>query len=185
MKQLITILLLMSVFVGCAPKMGKDIFIEPAGDVRLESSGSDILLGFMALIGSKENKEGIKIVTDVKVTNRWHSDITLHSLKYKLGDDNSSVAQGEIKYDITKKSVFASGKEKIVPLELRVDLNKASIIQLYGVMQSKRKIFLKGEIVVEVWGVEKHYDFKEDVTARLSKEMNKKFNLFSGLSVIK
>ena len=185
MKQVLTILLLMSIFVGCTPKMGKDIFIEPAGDVRLESSGSDILLGFMALVNSKENKEGIRIATDVKITNKWHSDITLRSLKYKLGDDNSSVGQGEIKPDATKKTIFASGKEKVIPLEFRIDLNKASMTHLYAVMQSKQKIFLKGEIVVEVWGVEKRYNFKEDVTARLSKEMNKKFNLFNGLRTVK
>ena len=184
MKQIIVALVIIFTFVGCTPKMGKDIFIEPAGDLRLESSGSDIFLGFLALVGSKENRDGIRVTTDVKVTNKWHSDITLHSLKYRLTDDNSSVAEGEIKYDITKKSVFVSGKEKIIPLEFRIDLNKATLTHLYGVMQSKRKIFLKGEIVVEVWGVEKRYEFKEDVTIRLSKAMNKKFELFSGLKVI-
>ncbi len=185
MKQLTVLLLLASIFVGCAPKMGKDIFIEQAGDVRLESSGNDILLGFLALIGPTGKKDGIKIATDVKITNRWHSDIILHSLKYSLGDNNSSVAQGEIKADATKKVIFISGKEKIIPLEFRIELSKESLTYLYGAVQSKRKIFLKGEVAVEVWGVQKHYNFKEDVTARLSKEINKKFELFSGLRVTK
>lgn len=184
-KQLITILFLVSAFVGCTPKIGKDIFIEQAGDVRLESSGSDLLLGFLALVSSEGSKESIKIVTDVKITNRWHSNIALHSLKYSLGDNNSSIAYGDIKADATKKVIFISGKEKIIPLEFRIELSKESLTYLYGAVQSKRKIFLKGEIAVEVWGVQKHYNFKEDVTARLSKEINKKFELFSGLRVTK
>ena len=171
MKKLFLFSALLFLLSGCAPKIGKDIFIEPEGNVRLENSGTEVMLGVLALLGVPVENEAIRIGTDVKVLNKWHSDITVIALNYTLNDDKEIIAKGEAKKESNKPLVIASGTQKSVPLEFRIETERLNSSRVLGIVQSKRKLLIKGEAVIEVWGIQRHYPFEKEVTKSIQKAL--------------
>lgn len=165
---MVSLLFLMS---GCVPKMGEDIFIEPEGNLRMENSGSEVMLGVLALLGVPVENEAIRIGTDVKVLNKWHSDITVVALDYTLNDGNEVIALGEVKKETAKTIIVASGNQKTIPLQFRIDPKKLDSKRVLGIVQSKRKLLVKGKAVIEVWGIEREYPFEKEVTKLIQKAL--------------
>lgn len=169
MRHLLTFALAALLIGGCAPKMGKDVLIEPQGNIRWENTESELLLGVLSLLGASVKNGPIRLGGDLKVSNKWHSDLKLVFLSYTLNDEKNRLGEGGAVIDALHPFVIASGEEKIIPLVLRIDPKRLSANQILGIMQSKRKVFLKGEAVVEVWGIQKHYPFEKEVTALIQK----------------
>ncbi|MDD5052355.1 MAG: hypothetical protein PHO27_06460 [Sulfuricurvum sp.] len=170
MKKIIALALAVFLIGGCAPKIGEDIFIEPQGNVHLENSGSEVMLGLLSLMGVSVGKTEIRIGGDLKVTNRWHSDIKVVSLTYSLNDENELIANGEVK-NYQNPIVITAGEGKIIPLVLRIDPERLNANRLLGLIQSKHKWFVKGEAVIEVWGFQKHYRFEKEMTKIMQKAL--------------
>lgn len=156
---------------GCAPKLGKDIFVEPEGNVRWENSGSEVVLGVLSLLGAPLQSAPIRIGSDLKVNNQWHSDFKVVSLTYALVDDKERFAQGQAKIDTLGSMLIPSGESKIIPLELEVDPRGLKSDRIIGIVKAKRKVMLKGELIIEVWGIRKHYPFEKEATALIQKAL--------------
>lgn len=171
MKRLFLMASLLFLMSGCAPKMGEDIFIEPERNLRMENSGSEVMLGVLALLGVPVENEAIRIGTDVKVLNKWHSDITVVALDYTLNDGNEVIALGEVKKETAKTIIVASGNQKTIPLQFRIDPKKLDSKRVLGIVQSKRKLLVKGKAVIEVWGIEREYPFEKEVTKLIQKAL--------------
>ncbi|MGD9653942.1 MAG: hypothetical protein AB7U44_01980 [Sulfuricurvum sp.] len=155
---------------GCAPKMGEDIIIEPVGNVRLENSGADVMFGVLALLGAPVDKGEIRIGTDLKVINKWHSGIKVISIIYRLSDEKEEVAHGEAKASEAQPILIGSGETKTVPLVLKIDpgmLKNTS--RLFGTIRSEHKWFVKADAVIEVWGIQKHYLIEKEATKVIQK----------------
>lgn len=153
---------------GCAPKMGKDIIIEPQGNLRWESSNAEMMIGVLALLGIPSEKDQIRLGTDLKILNKWHSDIKIISLTYALSDEKGVITEGEAK-NLAKPLVVASGSEKLLPLEFRIEMKRLDTSRVIGILESKRKIVVKGEAVLEVWGVQRKYPFEKEATKTVQK----------------
>lgn len=151
--------------------MGKDILIEPEGNIRVENTESELVLGVLSLLGASVNNGPIRLGSDLKVSNRWHSDLKLVSLSYTLNDEKSRLGEGEAVIDTLHPFVVASGEQKIIPLVLRIDPKRLSANQILGIMQAKRKVFLRGEAVIELWGIQKHYLFEKEATKLIQKAL--------------
>lgn len=158
---------------GCTPKMGKDILIEPQGGIRLENTQNEVMLGVLWLLGAPVGKEAIRLGGDVKVVNNWHSDMKLIALVYTLSDGSDAIANGEARINDNTSWIIASGKEKVIPLVLRIDTERLSLNRINGILQSKRKLMLRGEAVIEVWGIQKHYTFEKEATKEIQKVLKK------------
>lgn len=153
---------------GCAPKMGKDIIIEPQGNLRWESSNAEMIIGVLALLGIPSEKDQIRLGTDLKIINKWHSDIKVISLTYALSDEKGVITDGEAK-NLTKPLVVASGAETLLPLEFRVEMKRLNSSRIIGILESKRKIVVKGEAVLEIWGIQHKYPFEKEATKIVQK----------------
>lgn len=166
-------LLALSAFLigGCAPKIGQDILIEPQGNVRWENSQTEMILGVLSLLGVPTKQGDIRLGSDLKLLNKWHSDIKIVSLTYTLEDDKEVIARGEANTGTSKSILVPSGTQKIVPLEFRIDPKRLTDNRILGILQSKHKLFVKGEAVIEVWGIEKHHTFKKEVTSVVQKAL--------------
>lgn len=150
---------------GCStPKIGKDILIEPQGNVRFENSGNQMVIGILTLLGIGDENEPIRLGSDLKVVNKWHSNMTLVSLTYSLDDDKVCLAKGEAKIDPFHPMMIESGKEKMIPLVFSIEMKTLDSKRVIGIMQAKRKLVLRGDVVIEVWGFEHHYPFERDAT---------------------
>lgn len=171
MKKYMAIATVALLFVGCTPKMGKDIMIEPEGSFRLENTGGDVVLGVLSLLGVPVENAPIRIGSDLKVINRWHSDIKIVSLNYGLHDEKERIAEGKAKVDKEHPVIIAEGGEQIIPISLEIDTARLNAKQMEGIFQSKRKIVVKGEIVLEVWGWRKHYPFEKEATKLIEKAL--------------
>lgn len=171
MKKQFLFIGMVLLFSGCAPKMGEDIVIEPSGNVRLESSGNEVVLGVLALLGSPVGDGVIRIGTDVKVTNKWHSDVKVIALDYTLNDANEVIARGEVKKENSAALMVASGNYKNIPLQFRIEPKKLDSKRIMGIVQSKRKLLVKGKAVIAVWGVEREYPFEKEVTKLVQKAL--------------
>lgn len=166
-------LLLVALLVtGCTPKIGEDILIEPQGNIRFDSSGPQMVMGILTLLGIGDEKGRLRLGSDLKVVNRWHSDLKLVSLTYSLDDGKESLAKGEALINKHKPMVVESGKEKIIPLLFSIDPKGLENNCVVGVLQGKRKLMLRGDIVVEVWGIQKHYPFEKEATKLVQKALN-------------
>lgn len=170
-RHLLTFALAALLIGGCAPKMGKDVLIEPQGNIRWENTESELVLGVLSLLGASVKNGPIRLGSDLRVSNKWHSDLKLVLLSYTLNDETNRLGEGAAVIDALHPFVVASGEEKIIPLVLRIDPKRLSANQILGIMQSKRKVFLKGEAVVEVWGIQKHYPFEKEVTTLIQKAL--------------
>ncbi|MDD5716534.1 MAG: hypothetical protein PHW64_01925 [Sulfuricurvum sp.] len=171
MIRFLGIVLAGSLITGCAPKFGEDFLIEPAGNVRWENSQTEIILGVLSLLGAPVEKEDIRIGTDLKFINKWHSDITILSVKLTLSDNKDIVALGDAKIDKAKPFLIESGTQKRLPLEFRIDPKGINANRVIGIMQSKRKLLVKGDALIEVWGVEKHYRFEKEASVLVRKAL--------------
>jgi hypothetical protein len=171
MKNSLILFLLMLLIGGCAPKMGRDIVIEPVGNLRLANSESEVMLGVLAILGVPVENGTIRIGTDVRVNNKWHSDITIVSLDYTLNDGKEIIAIGEVKKDDVKPLIVSSGVQKNIPLEFRIDTNRLNTNRVLGIIQSKRKLLVKGKALIKVWGIEKEYPFEKEVTKLVQKAL--------------
>lgn len=165
--------LLAALFItGCTPKIGEDILIEPQGNIRFDASGSQMVIGVLTLLGIGDEKERLRLGSDLKVVNRWHSDLKLVSLTYSLDDGKESLAKGEALIKKNKPMIVESGKEKMIPLFFSIDPKGLENNRVVGVLQGKRKLMLRGDIVVEVWGIQKHYPFEKEATKLIQKALN-------------
>lgn len=174
MKKAHYLILLFGVLIGgCAtPKIGEDILIEPQGNVRLENSGTQMVFGLLTLLGLGEGDEPIRLGSDLKVVNKWHSDMRLVSLTYTLNDDQVSLANGEAKIEPLHPMIIESGKEKMIPLVFSIHMKTLDTKRVMGIIQAKRKLILRGDVVIEVWGFEHHYPFERDATKLVLKALN-------------
>lgn len=156
-------------FAGCAPKMGKDIIVEPQGNLRLESSKAEAIIGVLALLGLPSEKDLIHLGSDLKIINKWHSDVKIISLTYALSDEKGNIAEGEAKTDLTKPLLVSSGSEKILPLAFRIELKRLNGNRIMEILESKRKLTVKGNVVLEVWGIQHTYPFEKEATKVVQK----------------
>lgn len=173
MKRVLIAVSAVLMFAGCAPKMGKDIVIDAEDGIRWENTKTEVVLGVLSLFGAPVERKPIRLGADLRVINRWHSDVKLVSLTYTLDDANETVAGGEAIADPLHPLVVASGSEKRIPITLRVDPAKISPSRLLGFIRSERKLFLKGDAVVEVWGLNRHYHFEREATPLIRKALKK------------
>jgi hypothetical protein len=158
-------------FSGCTPKIGEDIFIEPQGNIRLESSQTEVILGVLSLLGVRTKSGDIRLGSDLMIRNQWHSDITLVSLEYTLTDGVENIVRGEVKKDPKAVFIVASGEEKIIPLEFRFDAQQLNSNRVLRLLDGKKKMFIRGEAVLKIWGIEKRHPFEKEVTQVIRKAL--------------
>lgn len=171
MKKIVAIALIAFLLGGCAPKIGKDILIEPQGNIRWENTQAEMVLGVLSLLGVPTKQGEIRLGSDLKLINKWHSDIKIVSLTYTLEDDKEIFAQGEANTGSSKSILIPSGAQKNIPLEFRIDPKRLTDSRVLAILQSKRKLFVKGEAVIEVWGIEKHHLFEKEVSSVVKKAL--------------
>lgn len=171
MKTFFSLALTALLIGGCAPKIGKDIFIEPQGNVRWENTQAEMILGVLSLLGVPAKQGEIRLGSDLKLLNKWHSDIKIVSLTYTLEDEKEVIAKGEANTGASKSILIPSGTQKVVPLKFRIDPKQLTDNRILGILQSKRKLFVRGEAVIEVWGIEKHHTFEKEVTSVVQKAL--------------
>lgn len=174
MKKYAAIAIAALMITGCAPKMGKDIVIEPEGSLRLENTGVDVLLGVLSLLGAPVEKEPIRIGTDLKIANRWHSELKVVSLAYALKEGDEVFAEGNGKIGEEGFVLIPVGEEKKLPLVLKIDPERLTPERLSGIYQKKRKVVLSGELAIEIWGIRKHYRFEKEATKLIEKVLRGK-----------
>jgi len=171
MKKYGAIVLTVLFLGGCTPKIGKDILIEPQGNLRWENTQAEMVLGVLSLLGISTKNGEIRLGSDLNVLNKWHSDIRVVSLTYTLTDNHEVIARGEAKTEGTHSFLIPSGGEKVIPLEFRVDTKQLNSNRVLGLLRSKAKLFVKGEAVIEVWGIQKHHRFEKEVTTVIQKAL--------------
>jgi hypothetical protein len=172
MKKYLMIVLTGLLIGGCvAPKIGEDILIEPQGNIRFENSGSQIVVGILTLLGIGGEHQPFRLGSDLKVINKWHSDMKLISLTYTLQDEKEGILKGEAIIDKNKSMVVESGQEKMIPLVFVIDPKSLDTNRVIGIFQSKRKLILRGDAVIEVWGIQHHYPFEKEVTKLIVKAL--------------
>lgn len=165
MKNILLFSLLVLLMGGCAtPKIGEDILIEPQGNIRFENSGPELVMGILTLLGVGDENQPIRLGSDLKVINKWHSDLKLVSLTYALEDVKVEIVKGEAVIGKNNPIVIESGKEKTIPLVFAIDPKSLDSKRVLGIIQSKRKLILKGDAVIQVWGMQYHYPFERDST---------------------
>ena len=158
---------------GCAPKMGKDVLIEPSGHLRWENTKSEVVFGILSLLGGPTEAQPIRIATDVTITNRWHSELRLKSFTYTLVEGTKTLATGSACINSGKVFSVAPNTQRILPLVLEIDPKSITMSRIMAILQEKNKMTLNGEAVVAVWGMEYRYTFSKDATLLISKALNK------------
>lgn len=174
MKQIAILITILGCLSGCAPKMGKDVLIEPSGHLRWENTKSEVALGIFSLLGGSADREAIRIGTDVTVINRWHSDLKLKSFTYALMEDKKTLAHGSASIKGMNGFSVAPNTQRILPLTIEIDPKYITFNRAIAIIQEKSKLTLKGEAVVEVWGIEYRYAFSKDATLLIHKALNEK-----------
>lgn len=176
MKVYLYLIALLIVIGGCAPKMGKDIIIEPSGHLRWENSKSEVALGILSLLGGPSDREAIRIGTDVKITNQWHSEMKLKSFTYALIEGKATLAHGSACINGDQGFSVVSNTKRVLPLTIEIDSKYITLNRVVSIMQEKSKLTLNGEAIVEVWGMEYRYAFSKDATLLINKALNRKTN---------
>ena len=174
MKKIYLLIPLIFILVGCAPKMGKDIIIEPQGNIRLESSKADIALELLFVIGLRSSSNGIRLGSDVKIINRWMNDIVLRSLSYTLADSHEEFAHGEVILDGKKPIVITSNSEKNIPITLLVEPSKISIGRIEKILASKQPLYIRGIATIQVWGISHSYVFDKEISQYIAKALSER-----------
>lgn len=174
MKLLLVLIALLLVMGGCAPKMGKDVLIEPSGHLRWENTKSEVALGILSLLGGPADTEAIRIGTDVTITNRWHSEMKLKSFTYVLTQGKQNLAHGLASINGTAGFSVTPNTKRVLPLTIEIDPKYITFNRIIGIIQEKNKLTISGEAVVEVWGIEYRYAFSKDATLLIHKALNGK-----------
>lgn len=174
MKQIVILIVILGYLSGCAPKMGKDVIIEPSGHLRWENTKSEVALGILSLLGGPSDHEAIRIGTDVTITNRWHSELKLKSFTYTLAEGKQILAHGSARIHDDKGFGVAPDTQRVLPLTIEIDPKYITFNRVVSIMQEKSKLTLKGEALVEVWGMEYRYGFSKDATLLIHKALNTK-----------
>lgn len=172
MKRFLGLIAFLLLVSGCAPKMGKDVLIEPSGHLRWENTKSEVALGILSLLGAPAQREVIRIGTDVMITNRWHSEMKLKSFRYVLTEGKQSVANGSASINEVNGFSVAPDTQCVLPLTIEIDPKNITFNRVIGIIQEKNKLTISGEAVVEVWGVEYRYTFSKDATLLIHKALN-------------
>lgn len=174
MKNFLLLTVIMLGLSGCAPKMGKDVLIEPSGHLRWENTKSEVVLGILSLLGGPADRELIRIGTDVTITNRWHSEMKLKSFTYVLTQEKLNLANGSASINGMSGFSVAPNTQRVLPLSIEIDPKYITFNRVIAIMQEKSHLTISGEAVVEVWGVEYHYTFSKDATLLIHKALNGK-----------
>lgn len=174
MKVFLGLIALLILIGGCAPKMGKDVLIEPSGHLRWENTKSEVVFGILSLLGGPSKAEAIRIGTDVSITNKWHSEMKLKSFTYSLTEGKQTLATGSACINSDKGFIVVPNTKRVLALAIQIDPESITLNRVMSIMQEKSKMILSGEAVVEVWGVEYHYAFSKDATLLISKALNAK-----------
>lgn len=174
MKKFFLFVLILLLSSGCAPKMGKDVLIEPSGHLRWENTKSEVALGILSLLGGPADTEAIRIGTDVTITNRWHSEMKLKSFTYALTEGKENLAHGLASINGTAGFSVTPNTKRVLPLTIEIDPKYITFNRIIGIIQEKNKLTISGEAVVEVWGIEYHYAFSKDATLLIHKALNGK-----------
>lgn len=174
MKQLLVLITILGLISGCAPKMGKDVLIEPSGHLRWENTKSEVVLGILSLLGGPADREAIRIGTEVNITNRWHSEMKLKSFTYALTEGKQTLATGFACINGPSGFSVASNTQRVLPLTIEIDSKYITFNRVIAIMQEKSKLMLNGEAIVEAWGIEYHYVFSKDATLLINKALNGK-----------
>jgi hypothetical protein len=95
--------------------------------------------------------------------------VKIISLSYALSDEKGNIAEGEAKTDLTKPLLVSSGSEKILPLAFRIELKRLNSNRIMEILESKRKLTVKGNVVLEVWGIQHTYPFEKEATKVVQK----------------
>lgn len=172
MKNFLLLAVILLLLSGCAPKMGKDVLIEPSGHLRWENTKSEVVLGILSLLGGPADREVIRIGTDVTITNRWHSEMKLKSFTYVLTQGKQSLANGSASINGMSGFSVATNTKRVLPLTIEIDPKYITFNRVISIMQEKSQLTISGEAVVEVWGVEYHYVFSKDATLLINKALN-------------
>lgn len=99
MKKLY-ILILLLIFQGCAPKLGKDILINiDKSNISLDSSKTEVTMTLMSFAGVPFDKNNIKLSGILNIENKWWRDIEVKSIKYSLFQNETLLAHGQAKID--------------------------------------------------------------------------------------
>ena len=159
------------------PKMGQDIAFEMGSDVRIESSKADIMLGMLSIFGASNEKVPLKVGGDIKIINRWYSDLKVVSLEYALVDETGKVASGSAKIDPKSPFVITAHTQRNLPLLLQIDTSSLNPARLMAMTKPSGKVTLKGEAVVQVWGKELRYPFERDAKKIFEKVSPKRLAL--------
>ncbi|OYZ65557.1 MAG: hypothetical protein B7Y17_03265 [Sulfuricurvum sp. 24-42-5] len=174
MKNFLLLTVILLLLSGCAPKMGKDVLIEPSGHLRWENTKSEVVLGILSLLGGSADREAIRIGTDVTISNRWHSELKLKSFTYVLIEGKETLAHGSARISGDKGFSVAPNEQRVLPLAIEIDSKYITFDRVVKIMQEKSKLTFNGVAVVEVWGVEYNYAFSKDATLLIHKALNGK-----------
>ncbi|MDD5211058.1 MAG: hypothetical protein PHV62_01470 [Sulfuricurvum sp.] len=174
MKKFLLLTVILGLLSGCAPKMGKDVLIEPSGHLRWENTKSEVVLGILSLLGGPADREAIRIGTDVTITNRWHSELKLKSFTYALTEGKQTLATGFACINGPSGFSVASNTQRVLPLTIEIDPKHITFNRVITIMQEKNKLTLNGEAIIEVWGMEYRYVFSKDATLLINKALNGK-----------
>lgn len=155
MKPLIITFLTIT-FLGCTPKIGKDILIEPQKNIIIKSSKSDMARGLFSAFGI--GNTNIKVATDVKVTNNSSSDITIKKLNYAIKQESRTIATGELKGAV----LVASKTQNSISLPLDINTSQLSFGDLFGT--NKKELTIDGDAIFEFWWMEHHKNFSEKLS---------------------
>jgi hypothetical protein len=159
---------------GCAPKVGEDILIEPQGNIRWENSQAEVMLGVLSLLGISTKSGEIRLGSDLKLVNKWHSDITVVSLDYTLTDGKEVLVKGEAKRADNRPYILPSSSEKMIPLEFRIDTRNLNNNRILSLLDGKKKLWVRGEAIIEIWGIKQRYPYEKEVTSVIHKALNGK-----------
>lgn len=174
MKQFLVLITILGLLGGCAPKMGKDVLIEPSGHLRWENTKSEVALGILSLLGGSSDHEAIRIGTDATIINHWHSELKLKSFTYALIEGKQTLAHGSACINGDKGFSVAPNTQRVLPLTIEIDPTHITFNRVVNIIQEKSKLTLNGEAVVEVWGMEYRYAFSKDATLLINKALNGK-----------
>ncbi|MDP3119725.1 MAG: hypothetical protein Q8N01_04850 [Sulfuricurvum sp.] len=174
MKNFLLLAVILLLSSGCAPKMGKDVLIEPSGHLRWENTKSEVALGILSLLGGPADREVIRIGTDVTISNRWHTEMKLKSFTYVLTEGKQNLAHGLASINGMSGFSVAPNTQRVLPLTIEIDPKYITFNRMIGILQEKNKLTISGEAVVEVWGIEYRYAFSKDATLLIHKALNGK-----------
>lgn len=161
MKKLY-ILLLLLIFQGCAPKLGKDIIINiDKSKITLDSSKTEVSMTIMSFIGLPFDKNNIKLSGILNIENKWWKDIEVKSINYSLIQDGTLLAHGQNK--LNKSFVLTAGTKNEIPLILEIDTKNITPTKMIKRLTNYEKLEIEGTVVIIIFGKEIETKFKNKI----------------------